>query len=94
MITTTIEWFDPREKLPEEDGYYLVYINNFIPVTWFCFAVKLSDIESIDFPQDSYFHHGGFVDFDQSEGRWYTVPLEEIKYWAKMPKIKEETKDD
>lgn len=89
-MTTVIEWFDPREKLPEEDGHYLVYTGNVIPVTCFQFRVKLSDIDDDDFPAKLYSHHGGFVDFDDFRCRWYEVPLENIKYWAKIPEIKEE----
>lgn len=89
-MTTVIEWFDPRERLPEEDGFYLVYTGNAMPVTCFQFRVKLSDIDDIDFPEKFYSHHGGFVDLDEFRYRWYEVPLENIKYWAKLPEIKEE----
>lgn len=90
MITTTIEWFDPKEKLPEWSGPYLVYTGNAVPVTCLPFAVKLCDLDDVDFPEKLYSHHGGFVDFDEFRGRWYEVPLENIKYWAKLPEIKEE----
>lgn len=88
-MTTVIEWFDPREKLPEKDGLYLVYTGNAVPVTCFRFGAKLSDIDDIDFPEKLYSHHAGFVDFDEFRCRWYEVPLEEILYWAKMIETKE-----
>ena len=91
MITTTIEWFDPEEKLPEEDGFYLVYTGNAVPVTCVQFATNLNDFDDIDFPEELYSHCEGFVDFDGSRYRWYKVPIEEIKYWAKIPEIKEAT---
>ena len=87
MITTTIEWFDPREKLPEEDGNYLIYTGNAIPILCLRFGIKLCDVDDIDFPKEYYSNHSGFVDFDGSRYRWIEVPLEEIKYWAKMPEI-------
>lgn len=90
-MTTVIEWFDPREKLPEEDGDYIVYTGNAVPVTiQIKFANSLSDIDELDFPPRLYSHHAGFYEFDESYYRWYEVPLEKIKYWAKMPEIKEE----
>lgn len=92
MITTTIKWFDPREKLPEEDGYCLVCTGNAVPTSHyqFCqFTSNLHDFDNIDF-QDSSFDHSGFIDFDESCYRWREIPLTLIKYWAKIPKIKEE----
>ena len=90
MITTTIEWFDPIEKLPEKDGRYLVYTGNVVPVTCFQFAANISSLDDIDFPEKLYSHHAGFVDFDEFRCRWYEIPLEKIKYWTKIPEIKEE----
>ena len=94
MITTTIEWFDPIEKLPEKDGAYLVYTGNRMPFTVLRFAANLSGLDDIDFPERYYSHRAGFVDFDETRYRWFEVPLEKIKYWTKIPEIKEETKDD
>ena len=89
MISTTIEWFDPRKKLPEEDGYYLVYTRYYSPFSVFQFATKLSDFNYTDFPEEFY-SHGGFVNFDGSKCEWFEVPIQDIKYWAKIPEIKEE----
>ncbi len=93
-MTSVIEWFDPREKLPEKDGYYLVCYRYASPFEIAQFATKLSDIDDIDFPEELYSQRGGFVYFDASRYRWYEVTPEGIKYWAKIPEIKEEKKDD
>jgi len=94
MISTNIEWFDHLEKLPEEDGCYLVYTDYDVPFTTVRFATKLSDIDDIDFPEELYSQYGGFAYFDESSYRWRVFPPEHIKYWAKIPEIKEEMKDD
>ena len=90
-MTTVIKWFDPREKLPEEDGFYLIWAagNVVVPISRRRFTSNLHDFDDIDFIDRS-FDHPGFVKLDESCFMWREIPLEEIKYWAKLPEIKEE----
>lgn len=95
MITTTIEWFKPDEKLPDKDGEYFALVSRPIcELKTIRFAKNLHEFDRLDFPEESD-ARPGFFDIDCNRGYWYAeIPLSNILYWAKIPEIKEETKDD
>ena len=93
MITTKSEWFEPDEKLPDEDGEYFVFVHRSVGNTLEIveFAKNLHEYSPLDFPEESD-SRPGFFDVNCGRCHWYTeIPLKDILYWTnKIPKFEEE----
>lgn len=93
MITTTSEWFEPDEKLPDEDGEYFAFVHRSVGDTLeiINFAKNLHEYNSLEFPDESD-ARPGFFDVNLDRCHWYhEIPLSHILYWtSKIPKFKEE----
>lgn len=84
MITTTIEWFDPREKLPDKNGRYMVCLEHGRTVYYLMFSTNLYDTDIPEFSWD-YYKHPGFYIFDEYTHRFTELPLDNIGCWACIP---------
>lgn len=87
MITTTSEWFKPDEKIPGEDGEYLVILSLVPQLEVVRFATNLRELDDIDFPGEEY-ARPGFYEMGGNY-RYEEIDTEHILYWTKVPEIEE-----
>ena len=91
-VVSTIKWINPRDRLPDKDGYYLIAWK--IPfdesddppaILAKCFTTNLKLLSDLDFGDCEY---PGFWDH-QGDFELYEEDMSCIRYWAEMPIIKE-----
>ena len=78
---TIQEWIDVNERLPEDDGLYLVTIERIDGVSrldMLPFAKDLHNVDEIDFPE----HKCGWYDFDSE---WGYYEFTRVIAWMSLP---------
>lgn len=93
---TMTEWISVKDRLPSQDGYYLVaYKLQTVPLIWqfdvYPFALDLYNTDKFDFPRKKYKGKSGFYFYDSEYG---FCENSRVTHWMPLPKPPKENKDD
>lgn len=91
-----IEWISVKDRLPSQDGYYLVaYKLQTVPPIWqfdvYPFALDLYKTDKFDFPRKKYKGKSGFYFCDPEYGY---CEDSRVTHWMPLPTPPKENKDD
>lgn len=79
----TVEWVNVKDRLPEEDGLYIVVGKyfGFRTVDVLRFATNLHEFDEYDFPKE---RRPGWVVYDDETGYFERT---NITHWAELPEL-------
>ena len=92
---TMTEWISVKDRLPSQDGYYLVaYKLDVIPQRWhfnvYPFSLDLYKTDKFDFPRKKYKGKSGFYFYDSEYGN---CENSRVTHWMPLPKPPKENAD-
>lgn len=90
------QWISIKDRLPSQDGYYLVaYKLDVIPQRWhfnvYPFSLDLYNTDKFDFPRKKYKGKSGFYFYDSEYGY---CEDSRVTHWMPLPKPPKENEDD